>query len=487
MTLLAWPEPRTDEEYVAWAQFIAKYADDPLGYVLAIYPWGQAGTILANEPGPDKWQVIVLAEIGRQMREKVQTIRLAVSSGNGSGKSALMAWIIQWFETCHPRNKCRVTAGTEAQLKSATWRELAKWHEIAANNWQFLWTAEKYTCKWQPNTWYAEARAWSEHNSQAFAGLHEEIVALLFDEASAVADVIWDVGEGAFTTRGLFIVFGNPSEAEGRFAECFGKNAARWTRLHVDTRDTRKANKELIKAWIEDWGIDSDYVRVHVLGLFPMHGGLSFIAPAMVTGAMERWNRCDPRDVPRSVPLLMGIDVARQGEDQSVIVLRKGRYVMSAIYPYRIPDMMQLASHIAHKIREHNPDVVYVDETGGYGAGVIDRLRQLGFSVVGVQFGSQADEKKKFANKRAEIWSRMRDWIRAEGCLPTDSQLRTALETVGYGYDKRTERLKMESKDEIRARGGMSPDYADALAMTFSMAVPMKMVDEELVLEPEVV
>lgn len=482
-----WPEPRTEAEIIAWSEFVAKYATDPLGFVCAIFPWGQPGTLLENEPGPDDWQALVLEELGRQLRQGMQTIRIAVASGHGIGKSTLMAWITIWFQSCYPRNKARVTAGTLNQLKTATWREVAKWHDIAGNKWQFEWSAEKFTCVWKRNTWYAEAIAWSEHNPQAFAGMHEDWVLVEFDEASTIADAIWDVIEGAFTTRGIFLAFGNPSQPDGRFAECFGKDAKYWTTIHVDARDSRKANKELIDSWIEKWGIDSDYVRVRALGLFPQHGGLSFISPAMVTLCNQRHKNTKPSDIPNSIPLLMGVDVARQGSDQSVIRLRKGRYVLPEVYRYRIPDLMKLASHVAEHIRHHEPDVVYVDASGGYGAGVVDRLRQLGFQILGVEFGSGADEDKKFLNKRAEMWSRMRDWMRAEGALPDDVQLRTALECPGYGYDARTERLKLESKKDIKARGGASPDDGDALAMTFAMLVPVKMMDSEVNLEPDVV
>jgi hypothetical protein len=482
-----WPEPVTETDLKAWGEFIAHFQNDPLGFVCTVFPWNVPGSPLESEEGPDAWQAVILDELGQQLRAGVQFIRIAVASGHGSGKSTLMAWLTIWFQTCYPRNKARVTAGTMPQLKSGTWREVAKWHEFAANRWQFEWTQTKYICKWKPNTWYAEAMAWSEHNSQAFAGVHEDMVMFEFDEASTIADVIWDVSEGAFTTRGILLAFGNPTQPDGRFAECFGSKAHRWTTLHVDSRDSRKANKELLQQWIDDWGIDSDYVRVRVLGLFPIHGSLSFIASGLISNAIARRLNFDPLSIPRAIPLLMGVDVARQGEDQSVVIFRKGRYLLPQTKRYRIPDVMVLASHVAALIRDNRPDVVFVDGSGGYGAGLIDRLRQLGHQCVEVQFGAKADLPKKYANKRAEIWSRMRDWIRDEAVLPDDPELRTALECPGYGYDRKTERLKLESKDEIRARGGQSPDDADAIAVTFTVAVPVKMMDEEISLEPDVV
>lgn len=488
LDVTAMREPQTDEEARAWTMFCIQYANDPLGWVLAVYPWSQKGTTLEKWPGPDDWQALILDEIGRQLRQGIALIRIAVAAAHGVGKSALLSWIIHWFESCHPRSMCKVTAGTRDQLNTTTWRELAKWQDLALNKWQFEWTQTRYTCKWKPNTWYASAIAWSENNPDAFAGTHEDIVMMVFDEASTIAKPIWGVAEGAFTTSGIFLAFGNPTDATGQFAECFGKSKHRWTTVQVDGRDSRVVkNQDLYQQWIEDWGIDSDYVRVRVRGLFPLEGSLSFISGGMITAANDRWKRFDTRDLPASTPLLMGVDIARQGPDQSVIVLRKGRYVHKEIFRYHEPDLMVMASKVAERIRALRPDIVFIDETGGYGAGVIDRLRQLGHSVVAVQFGSRADEEKQYANKRAEMWARMKDWIRQEGMLPEDNQLRTALETPGYGHEKKTDRLLLESKDSIRSRGGSSPDDADALAMTFAMRVPVKQDFDESSLEPDVV
>jgi hypothetical protein len=483
---LQFPKPKDEREIIAWSDFVAQFIFDPLGFVLTMWPWLCEATELEQEEGPDTWQVIVLDEIGKQLREGVQTVRIAVASGHGSGKSALMAWINIWFQTCFPRNKARTTAGTQGQLSSATWREVAKWHDICRNRWQFDWTKTRLTCKWKPSTWYAEAMPWSEHNAQAFAGLHEEIVLIQFDEASTIADTIWDTVEGAFTTRGIFLAFGNPTEAIGKFADCFGRNKRRWTTIHVDARDAKKANKLLFQQWIEDYGINSDFVRVRVLGLFPIGQSVSFIAPADIQTAIDRNKDFDFRSLPRSIPTIMGIDVARAGGDQSVFLFRKGRWVSSNIYRYDEPDLMRLASFAAEKIRLHEPDLIMVDEVG-LGAGVLDRLRQLGFAAIGIHAGARPDDEKLYRNKRAELWARMKTWLKEGGILPNDTGLRTSLEIPSYGFTDANEKLLIESKDSIKSRGASSPDEADALAMTFAMAVPVKIHDQEYNLEPEVV
>lgn len=484
--MIAMPEPRTEAEIVTFAETMAEFRYDPLGFVLTMWPWLVEGTDLETEDGPDVWQVIVLKEIGDQLTAGVQTVRIAVASGHGVGKSALIAWLNIWLQTCYPRNKARVTASTENQLSSITWREIAKWHDISRHRWQFEWTATRLTCVWKPETWYAEAMPWSEKNPQAFAGLHEEIVMVTFDEASTIAPGIWDVIEGAFTTRGIFIAFGNPSEATGRFAECFGKSKHRWTTLHVDAREAKKTNKELHAQWIADHGITSDFVRVRVLGLFPLGQSVSFIAPGEIQAAIDRAKGFDIKSIPSSVPLCMGIDVARSGADQSVFVFRKGRFVAPYIYKFRINDLMMLSSKAAEMIRLHEPDIIFVDSTG-LGAGVLDRLRQLGFSAIEVHAGSKPNDEKLYRNKRAEMWARTKIWLKEGGVLPDDPDMRTALETPGYSFSAANEKLQIESKDSIRSRGASSPDCADALGLTFCQAVPVKMYDSEQSLEPDVV
>lgn len=479
--------PETVKEQAQWAAFVAQFREDPLGWVLAVYPWGVKGTQLENRE-IDPWQAIILDEIGQQLRAGVPLVRIACAAAHGIGKTAVEVWLIHWFESCYGRSMCKVTAGTLPQLMTTTWRELEKWRTLALNHWQFEWTQTRYICKWKPNTWYAAAIAWSENNPAAFAGTHEDMVMMVFDEASTIATSIWEVAEGAFTTKGIWLAFGNPTESEGRFFELFGRFKHRWTTLQVDGRDSKNtANKALYEEWIADYGYDSDFVRVRVRGLFPIHGSVSFISPHSTADAIARWEKFDPRTIPASIPLLMGVDVARQGKDWTSIVFRKGRYVHKEIHRWQIADTMVIASKVAELARAYKPDIMFVDETGGYGAAVIDRLRQLNVPCIAVQFGARADEEKQYANKRAEMWARMKEWMQREGMIPPEDKLREGIITPGYGHEKKTERLLLESKDSIRARGASSPDDADALAMTFAHRVPVKMLDDEQSLEPDVV
>lgn len=450
---------------------VLEYADDPLGYALFAFPWGEPGP-LENEPGPDVWQADVLATLGAEVVQRrgnpvATAIQIAVASGHGVGKSALVAWILLWFMSTRPTPQGVCTANTRPQLEAKTWRELAKWHKLAKNHEWFEWTATKFYLKASPENWFCSALAWTKERSEAFAGTHEKYVLFVYDEASAIDDQIWEVSEGAMTTPGaIWIAFGNPTRNTGRFRQCFGKLRHRWITRQVDSRTARMANRAQIQQWIDDYGEDSDFVRVRVRGVFPRASAMQFIGTDIVEAAQER-----EVEVPRGAPRLMGVDVARYGDDQSVIARRHGRR-LEPLWKYRELDLMQLAAVVAEAINREHPDVVYVDEVG-MGSGVVDRLHQLGYqNVIGVIAGSRPDpvNRDAYYNKRAEMWARMKEWLKGAD-IPDDGDLYQDLIGPEYGFDNRM-RLQLERKEDMKARGLASPDSADALAFTFAHPTP---------------
>jgi hypothetical protein len=167
------------------------------------------------------------------------------------------------------------------------------------------------------------------------------------------------------------------------------------------------------------------------------------------------------------LPSILACDVARYGDDSTVITIRQGRKVLGQ-FKFRELSTMEVAREVAQKIRQYSPAVSFVDEVG-VGAGVVDRLRQLGYTVIGVNAGIKADESETYYNKRAEMWGRMRDWLRDGGDIPNDMDLRASLIGVEYGYtDQRTgELLRLETKKDMKKRGLKSPDEGDSLAYTF--------------------
>jgi hypothetical protein len=462
---------------------IGTFRRNPLGFVRYAFPWGRPGTALAHEAGPEPWQCEVLEQIGQGLMSPAEATRLAVASGHGIGKSALVAWIILWAMSTVEDTRGVVTANTDGQLRTKTWPELAKWHRLAINKQWFSYTATALFSAWpgRSRVWRVDAITWSENNTEAIAGLHNKgrRAFAIFDEASSIPDAIWETIEGALTDRDtelFWTVFGNPTRSNGRFRECFagGRFAHRWHPRQIDSRSVSMTNKTQIATWVKDYGEDSDFVRVRVRGIFPRAGSMQFIDSERIGEAVSRPLIVDP-----TAALVMGVDLARQGVDQTVIRFRRGLDARSIpALKFRIPDLMLVASRIVEQINAHNPDAVFVDGTG-IGWGVVDRLNQLGCSnVVGINFGGRAERTDggeaaaRYANKRAEMWGFMKEWVRS-GCLPDDADLIADLGNVEYGYDG-SDALLLERKDDMRRRGLASPDDGDALALTFAYPVARK-------------
>lgn len=473
-----------------------RFYADPLGFVMYAYPWDDNAAIqmvelqepyasrFSRKYGPDKWACEMLEQIGDQVRQRgfngknpVEPIRLAVTSGHGIGKSAMTAWLVDWIMSTRPFAQGTVTANTSGQLESKTWAQIAKWTKMCITaHWFDISTGRgsmKMAQKNYKESWYCSAQTCREENSESFAGQHaaNSTSFYLFDEASAIPDIIQEVAKGGMTDgEPMMFAFGNPTRNTGWFRECFGKTKHRWITRQIDSRTVSITNKKELERDIADYGDDSDYVRVRIKGQFPSVSSQQFIGNEAVEAAIHREAVCHIED-----PLIMGVDVARFGDDQSIICFRKGRDC--TIIPwqkYRGIDTMQLVAHIIAAARQHNVNAIFIDG-GGVGGGVVDRVRQLNATVYEVQFGAKADysyasdERIRYANKRAEMWGNMREWLKG-GTIPNDQSLIDGLTGVEYGYNLNNE-ISLEKKADMKKRGLASPDEADALCCTFFMPI----------------
>ena len=243
---------------------LGEYTHDPLSFVYFAFPWGEPG-LLEKMKGPEEWQREVLKDIGSGLKCPNEVIREAVASGHGIGKSAMVSWLILWAMSTHEDTRGVVTANTDTQLRTKTWPELIKWYNLFIGRTLFTVTATAIFSneKGKEKNWRIDAIPWSENNTEAFAGLHNQgkRILMLFDEASAIANPIWEVAEGAMTDRDTEIIwcaFGNPTRNTGRFYDCFHKFRHLWKQRQVDSRTVSFSNKERIKEWIDTWGEDSD-------------------------------------------------------------------------------------------------------------------------------------------------------------------------------------------------------------------------------------
>lgn len=484
---------------------LAECYADPLKFVMSVYPWTTDSSIQivklpaeyrvrfpGCEYGPDLWACRFLDQLGQDVRDRgfdgkhaVDPIQHAIKSGHGVGKSVLVAWLVGWIMNTRPFCKGTVTANTAPQLRSKTWAEVGKWHKMSLchhrleyrSGQQMILRSREF-----PEKWYCTAQTCKEENSEAFAGQHaaDSTSFYIFDEASGIPSKIYQVRGGGLTDgEPMTFDFGNPTRNSGEFyEECEGSLRHRIRSISIDSRSVAISNKTYIERLIQDYGEDSDYVRVRVKGEFPGQGSVQFIPTSAVQEAMAR-----PLPSRNEAPLVIGVDVARFGDDDSVIYPRIGDDARS--FPakrFKGLDTVQLVGQVIATINEFRQlgmtcSGLFVDG-GGVGGGVVDQLRHLGYNPIEVQFGGRATDNQMYRRKGDEIWGNLKDHVMRRLCLPAPGSphaedLRTQLTSREYGITK-TGQLHLEEKDDMKKRlgdGSGSPDLADALAITYAQDV----------------
>lgn len=469
-----------------------RITDDPRYFVRLMYPWGKKGTPLEHVLGPRKWQDDVLKDMHDYIvkarrsldvdKVLVEMYRAAIASGRGIGKSATFAWLAHWLVSTRIGSSTWVTANGEPQLKTKTFPEISKWVSMSINAHWFdinatsivpaKWLAElvERDLKISSKYWYIQAQLWSEETPDAFAGAHNAYGEMyLFDEASGIPSPIWTVAQGVFTERIIdryWLAFSNPRRNTGAFFECFhGSARDDWRRWQVDARSVEGTAADGYAAILRKHGEDSDEARMEVYGQFPNQATNQFIRVDVVEGAMQREPGRDP-----GAPLLMGVDVARFGEDRSVIAFRQGRDAVTIPWQkYRKIDTVALATHAATAAAKYKVDAIFVDGNG-VGGGVVDTLKAWGYRVIEVQAGASATATEQYLNKRVEMWALMREWLDV-GSIANDPDLKSDLIGPEYKYHPVTNKLVLESKESMKERQLASPDIAEALALTFGQPV----------------
>lgn len=468
----------------------------PLKFCLWAYPWGTGD--LKSFKGPRKWQREVMLEMEEYLRDALTQKKLfdrfpdffreAIASGRGPGKSAFLGMLAHWFMSTRIGGSVWVAANGEPQLRTKTFPEIAKWVMRGINSEFFEVTSTAVLpSKWfkeyiespeglGKNTryYYIAGQLWSQENPDAFAGAHNfDGEMALFDESSGIPDAIWTVQEGVFTediADRFWLAFSNPRRNEGAFFECFHKNKKLWRTRQIDSRTVEGISTVPFDNIIEKYGEDSDEARIEVYGQFPSVGDNQFIPPKLVDEALSRQH--GPESGAKTV---LGVDVARFGNDRTVFAIRKGRSLLK-LSKYQGLDTMEVTGKVIEMIQVWKPDLTIIDE-GGLGAGVLDRLSEQGYKVRGVQFGSRADNPAAYFNKRSEMWGRMRDWLQTAsiGSLESNKErdnkeLKADLSAPRYKISSNGA-LQLESKQDMKKRGLASTDCGDAIALTLAYPV----------------
>ena len=404
--------------------------------------------------------------------------RVAVKSGNGLGKGFSAAVAVLWFLHTHDPAIVLTTAPTFRQVRHLLWRQIHSLHRRAAE----ALGGKLLDTRWELGD-DRYAMGLSADSADQFQGFHSPNLLIVVDEAEGVSDIIYEAVEAVMTSAGSrLLLIGNPTTTTGIFRRAFHEERSIYHCITISALDSPnvKSGQAIYPGlttseWVEErgriWGEDNPLYRSRVLGQFPDLADNSLIRLSDIEAAAERWQELQLEISTGAVAgppegdVVIGVDVARYGSDHSVILRRRGNRV-EEIRAYNGQDTMALTGMVVAAIREHQPDQTCVDEVG-IGAGVVDRLREQGLGVHGVNVARAARDKKIFGNLRAEGYWRIRELFAAgEIAIPPDQQLMGELAALTYKYDSQGS-LLMDSKEDLRKRGVASPDRADALMLTF--------------------
>jgi hypothetical protein len=426
---------------------------------------------------PDAWQGDALSAVATEPK-------VGLSACAGPGKSALLAWVGLWWEHTHYDAQAICTSVTRENLRDGLWKEIATWYGKALLLQDaFELQGQRLVHRERPETWWLAARGWAKDadvhaQASALGGFHTKHALFLMDEIGTLPDAVLVTAERIFTggmDTARLVCAWNPETTTGAAYRISTKDRRRWHIVNItadpdDPKRTPRVSRDWAQQQIDDWGRDSDFVRVNVLGLFPQRGSDNLLGPDDIV-------RAQGRDVPfhalNNEASIWGLDPARSPNgDRSVLRERCGPVAFRP-YVWRGLDGPTLAQRASFVLNEskRKPDYIFVD-VGGVGASAYDHLCLLGWKsiTVPVDFAG-APEDERFHDKNAEMHYRLAQWVAKYGCLPLEcGALASELTTRTFAFKARGKRTAyaVESKDDLKERGLPSPDEADALALTFA-------------------
>ena len=433
-----------------FATSIAKFRKDPTLFVTNIL-----------NADPDEWQSEVMAAVANGDRG------ISIRSGHGVGKTSCLSWLALWWISSHHNAKVVITAPTSAQLHDALLPEAKAWLKQAPKGFtdMFVIKADRIELTADPERNFISARTSRAEQPDALQGVHAEHVLLICDEASGVPESVYEAAGGSMSAlHASMVLAGNPVRSSGYFYDTFHKLSDRWSNFHVSCEETPRVSKEYVDECKLRYGEESNTYRVRVLGEFPRGDDDTVISMELTENAINR----DVMPTQYS-PAAWGVDVARFGADASALCKRKGNAVTEPIRLWRGLDTMQLTGAIKaeYDTATEKPEEIFVDAIG-LGAGVADRLRELGLPAYAINVSESPAMGDTYLNLRAELWYKAKGWLEGRDVrLPKDDRLKAELTTLRYTYTS-SGKVKIESKADLKKRGVASPDAADAFVLTFA-------------------
>ncbi|CAB4200450.1 hypothetical protein UFOVP1339_45 [uncultured Caudovirales phage] len=406
----------------------------------------------------EEWQKDLLKAIASGER------RISVRAGHGVGKSAVCAWASIWFMFTRFPQKTVMTAPSAGQLFDALYAEIKRWVKCLPPNLKEAVEvfADHIVLRSAPESSFMSARTSSSDKPEALAGIHSANVLLICDEASAIAEAVYEAAVGSMSGfNACTVLISNPTRNSGLFFKTHHNLKTNWKTFHVSCLNNRLVHPDFIKQIVDTYGEESNQYRVRVLGDFATKEDDVLITADLVDAAMDRDIVLNPGE-----DLVYGLDVARFGSDRSALLKRRGN-VVTEITSWHGNDLMETTGRVAAEANIDHPSEIMVDSIG-VGAGVADRLRELGFNVRDVNVSETAAMNPQAFKLRDELWLTTKDWLNTRAVkLPKNDQLRQELCTPTYNFASNGS-IKVESKAEMKKRGLRSPDIADALCLTFA-------------------
>ena len=427
--------------------------DDPLLFVTEVL-----------RADPTEQQIVGLQEIAKP------GAKVSIRSGHNTGKTTEMAWVILWWLVTRYDCKIPCTAPTASQLRDVLWPELHKWREqlppeIKA---EVEIQAEKIFIKSAPQMQFGVLRTARKADPEALQGFHARHILYVIDEAPGVDEAVFEVARSSLSNPGARILMaGNPNRSSGFFYDSHHANRGRWMPLHWSCLDSPLPDPNYAKDVEADYGADSNFYKVRVLGDFPSSEADQLIALDLLESATIR------EDVIAEGPIVWGLDPAWMGDCETALARRQGD-VVDSLEAVRGLDTMQVVGWVVDKYEtsQQKPDSIVVDLIG-IGAGVYDRLKELKYPVVGCNV-AESPSSGRYLNMRADLWDRYKSWLQARrGKLPLDNRLVGQSSVVKYGFAS-SGKMQIESKPDMRKRGVASPDRADAVCLTFYQKPAMR-------------
>lgn len=451
---------------------IAEWRRDPLRFVREVF-----------SAEPDAWQVDTLELLGKPGRKRV-----AMKACAGPGKTAVLAWVgwhrLACFAAPNEHPKGIAVSITGDNLRDNLWAEMARWRNASPFlQHAFEWTGSRIFAKDHPETWFLSAKSWPktadpETIGRTLSGLHSRFPFYLIDESGDIPPNMLRSAEQGLSSceDGLIITAGNTTSQTGllyevsvrlRGSQKDGKYEVVSITADPDNpKRTPRVSADWARQQIAQYGRDNPWVMAFVLGEFPPGSINALLSMEEVEAAM---NRSPAAGSYEWAEKRLGVDVARFGDDRTVIFPRQG---LAAFEPAIMRHArgsavsVDIANRVMGMMNELACEQAFFDDTVGWAHGAVDVLRAAGRSPYAIRFDGPSSN-PRYVNMRAQMWMEMAEWIKGPGCLPRIPEMIAELASPTYFFSGG--KFQIEAKDQIKKRLGRSPDLADALALTWAL------------------